>query len=129
ALYGRATAQLDPMYQDRQRALETQLANEGFARGNEGYTRALDRFDQGKNNDYQNALWSAITNSGNSAAQQYGLEASTRQNALAELLQQRNQPISELGALMGTSGGVQTPQFSATPTATIANTDTMTPTY
>lgn len=129
ALYGKATAVLDPRYAQEKTALETQLANQGFSIGSEGYNQAMQRFAQDKNAAYESALQDAIINSGNSAAQQFGLEASARQNALQEQLAARNQPINELAALLGTSGGVNVPQFGAIPQTAIANTDVTGPTY
>lgn len=129
ALYNRATSSLDPTYANQQRQLETQLVNEGFARGGEAYNRSLDQFDQQRNTAYENAANDAVANSGNAAAQQFGLQSQARQQALQEQLSARDQPINELATLLGTSSGVQTPQFSAPPQTQIAPTDVTGPTY
>jgi hypothetical protein len=129
ALFNRARSQLDPMFEERQKKLETQLVNEGHSRGGPGYDNALQTFGRERNGAYDDASWNSIINAGNAAAQQYGMQAGARQNALAEMLTQRNQPIAELGALLGTSGGLQTPQFSATPQGGIAPTDVQGPIY
>ena len=129
ALYGRATAMLDPRFELEQRNESTRLANQGFAIGSEGYNQAMARFNQNKNNAYSSAMQDAIIGGGNAASQQFGLESSARQNALQEQLAARNQPINELAALLGTSGGVNVPQFSGIPQTQVAGTDVTGPTY
>jgi hypothetical protein len=46
-----------------------------------------------------------------------------RQSALQEQAYLRNVPINDIAALLGTSGGVQTPQFSAVPSVSVPTTD------
>ncbi len=129
ALYGRATAQLDPRFQQEQHALQTQLANQGFSIGSEGYNNQMENFARSKNAAYESALQDSIINGGNAASQQFGLESGARQAALQERLAARNQPINELAALLGTSGGVNVPQFSGIPQTQVASTDVTGPTY
>lgn len=123
ALYARATAQLDPMYDQQRRQLETKLANQGFAIGSEGYNNAINNFEQNRSNAYESALQDAIAGGGAEQSRLFGLESTARQNALQEQLTQRNQPINELAALLGTSSGVSVPQFSSVPQTAVSGTD------
>jgi hypothetical protein len=95
-------ARLDPLFQQRQGALESQLLNSGYSRGSEGWNRAMDKFSQSQNDAYNQLLLTG------------------RGQAVNELLQQRNQPMSEFATLTGTApfGGnqVPTPQSAAQPT-------------
>ena len=129
ALYGRYTSELDPRFAREQRALETQLINQGFARGSEGYTSALEDFNRSKNSAYDTALTSAIGGGGAEQSRLFGLQGSARERALQEMFAERNQPINELAALLGTSGGVNVPQFSGVPQTNVGQTDITGPTY
>ena len=60
---------------------------------------------------------------GSAAAQQYGLEANTRDRAIQEMTALRTQPINEVATLLGTGNGVQQPQFSQAAQAQVAPTD------
>jgi len=108
ALLQRQQPQLD---RDRA-ALETQLANQGISLGSDAYNTAMQQFNQ-RLNDLNLA-----------ADAQAGSEArSAYQAALAG----RNQPINELGALLGL-GQVQTPSFANAPQTGVSPTDVIGPT-
>ena len=129
ALYGRYTSELDPRFAREQRALETQLVNQGFARGSAGYDDALQQFNQSRNSAYDQALTSAIGGGGAEQSRLFGLQGSERERAMQEMFAERNQPINELAALLGTSGGVNVPQFSGIPQTNVGQTDITGPTY
>ena len=129
ALYGRYTSVLDPRFAKEQRALETQLINQGFARGSEGYDSAFEEFNQSRNSAYDQALTSAIAGGGSEQSRLFGLQGAERERALQEMFAERNQPINELAALLGTSGGVNVPQFSGIPQTNVGATDVTGPTY
>lgn len=97
--YSAYTSRLDPQWNQRQGALETQLANQGIARGTEAYTNAMRDFNTGRNDAYQQANVAAI----NTAPQ-------TMQLATAL----RNMPLNELNALR-TGSQVTNPTFSNVP--------------
>lgn len=127
ALFGRAKAQLDPLYAQQQRDLETQLVNSGFSRGSEGYTTALDDFSRNRSNAYEAALQDAIAGGGSEQSRLFGLQNAARQQAIQEQTLQRGQPINELATLLGTSGGISVPQFSGVPQVGVAPTDVVGP--
>lgn len=118
--------QIDTMMQrnqpqlDRDRAqLEQRLADQGIGMEDPAYRTAMDQYGRSLN-DFR---LGADLQAGNSAAQQFGLEATTRDRAIAERANLRAQPINEVAALLGTGQGVQGPQFVNTPTSQIAPTD------
>ncbi len=85
---------LDPVLQERQRGVDAKLANQGFAVGSKGWQSAQRDNSQAENDAYTSLLLNG------------------RQQAFAEALQQRNQPINEITAL--TSGSqVSNPTFGA----------------
>lgn len=51
------------------------------------------------------------------------LQNTARQNALQEQIFQRNMPLNDLAALMGQSGGIQLPQFAASPNVAVQSGD------
>lgn len=123
ALYNRATATLDPQYQQSQRQLQTQLANQGFNIGSAGYNTAMGNFERSKQQAYENALNDAIAGASSAATSQFNMASTARQNALQEQLAQRNQPINELATLLGTSSGVNMPQFASVPQSSVGSTN------
>lgn len=119
ALFSRLNPQLD-----RERAsLETRLANQGITRGSEAWNQGLDEF----NRTSTDARMQALLAGGQEQSRLYGISSDARQQALTELLTQRNQPLNEISALMsGTQ--VSMPQQRPTPATAIAPTDVIGPT-
>lgn len=93
--YGAQTARLDPMWQQREQQMQTQLANQGIGLGSEAYSNAQRDFGQQRNDAYQQANLAAIQ----TMPQTYQLAQS-----------QYMQPLNTLNALR-TGAQVQTPQF------------------
>ena len=103
---------------DRDRAsLETRLANQGISYGSEAWMRAMDDYNRSQND----MRLAANTFAGNEMAQLYGLEASQRDRAINEMVQQRQIPINELMAMLGGSQ-VRAPNFVGTPQTQVAGT-------
>lgn len=99
AAYAQETSRLDPQWNQRQGQLETQLANQGIARGTEAYTNAMRDFNNGRNDAYSQARVNAY----NMAPTQFQLAQSIR-----------SQPLNELNALR-TGAQVTNPTFSSVP--------------
>lgn len=114
ALFDRINPQLD-----RSRAqLETNLVNQGFQRGTEGFTTAMDQANREANDARL-----AITAQGlNEQQGLYGMNADAYSRGLQGLLAQRNQPINEITALMS-GGQVSLPNSPAYNAPQVANTD------
>lgn len=95
---------LDPMLDDRAKALEARLANQGIGLGSKAYDTAQRQNYQAENDAYNSLLLSG------------------RGQAFAEGQATRNQPINEITALLSGSQ-VSQPNFVNTPQTQIANTD------
>jgi hypothetical protein len=105
---------------DRDRAqLEQRLADQGVTMQDPAYRTALDQYGRSVN-DFR---LGADSQAGNSAAQQFGLEAQTRDRSIQERANLRSQPINEVASLLGTGQGVQGPSFVPTNNYQIAPTD------
>jgi len=108
-----------PQMQRDQEALNQRLANQGISLGSEAWRAAQDDYNRARN-DFR---LGADIQAGSSAAQQYGLEANTRDRAIQEMTNLRTQPINEVATLLGTGTGVQNPQFSQVAQTQVAPTD------
>jgi hypothetical protein len=96
---GAITSRLDPMWTQRQGALENQLLNQGITRGSEAWSNAMRDFDSGRNDAYQQAILAGINTMPQTQALAMGL---------------RNQPLNELNAIRSGSQ-VTNPTFGNTP--------------
>ena len=119
AAYDRQKQYLDPQVKQQQDALEARLAEQGFVPGTPGYNQAMQNFMDTNNRSYAAARDSAIQQgvsagqgifSGNLSNAQLNNNASGQ--TLAQLLQQRNQPLNELNAVK-TGTQVQLPNAPA----------------
>jgi hypothetical protein len=99
--------------------LEQRLADQGVGLQDPAYRTAMDQYGH-QVNDFR---LGADVQAGNAAAQQYGLEANTRDRAISEMANLRSQPINEVAALLGTGNGVRDPTFVNTPQTQVAPTD------
>jgi hypothetical protein len=97
-------ARLDPIFQQRQGSLESQLLNSGYQRGSDAWNRQMDQFSRGQNDAYNQLLLTG------------------RGQAVNELMAQRQMPMQEFASLTSSRpfgfNGLPTPQGQ------IANTDT-----
>jgi hypothetical protein len=116
-------ARNQPQMERDRAAVEQMLANRGVGIQDPGYKSALDQYQRGVN-DF---MLGADLQSGQEAKNSFDLAATTRDRAIAERQALRAQPINEVAALIGQSGGVQQPNFVNTPQTQIANTDTYAP--
>lgn len=93
--YGALTSRLDPQWNQREKANDTQLANQGIMQGSEAYGNAKREFGQQRNDAYQQANLAADQ----LMPQVYGLGSDIY-----------NQPLNRLNALR-TGAQVSNPQF------------------
>lgn len=96
-------SRLNPQFDRRQGMLETQLANQGIARGTEAWKNAQADMDYARNDAYTQA-----------ALQGMGIGQQARQQALQEQAYLRNEPLNTLNAVR-TGSQVTGPQFQNTP--------------
>lgn len=139
AAYSAQTSRLDPQWQQRQREMETQLANQGISRNSEAYSRAMADMERQRTDAYQQANWQA-QQAGATEAQRMqqmrlgqeqqafgqGLQSNAqnfqqantysdyqnklRQQQLNEIMQQRAFSLNEMNALLS-GQQVNSPQF------------------
>lgn len=105
--YNQATSRLDPQWSQRENSLNAQLAAQGLNPMDEAGGNALANFGRERNDAYTSAMNSAIgqgTAAGDSA---FRNNLMARQTSIANALQQREQPLSELGQLRGFLSGAQ----------------------
>lgn len=110
AILDRYSPRFDQQRAQDQSALEAQLADKGLHVGSTAYTNAVNNFNQ-QYGDRQNQLM-----------------IDARNQAVQELLTQRQEPLNELSALMN-GGQVTNPTPIQTPQTGVANTDVAGPIY
>lgn len=120
AMYARLNPQLD---RDRM-ALETRLANQGITMGSEAWRSGFDDFSRQAND----ARLAVDARAGDEMSRMFGLETGARNQAINEMVQQRQIPLNELAAML-TGSQVQAPSFVNTPQSQIAAPDIMGATY
>jgi Chaperone of endosialidase len=96
---------LDPMFAERDAALEARLANQGIGMGSKQFDTAMRQNSEGKNDAYNQLLLQGRGQAGN------------------ELLTEDNQRINQISALMN-GGQVSQPNFMGANMPTIQTTDT-----
>jgi len=99
-LFDLGRKRLDPRFAEESAALETDLINRGIRPGTAAYESMRRSFGESKNDAYNQLLLSG------------------RQQAVNELVMERNQPLKELAQLLG-FGTVDQPQFVNTPTTRV----------
>lgn len=123
ALYQRQAAYLDPQFEQRQKAQDAKLANQGITLGSEAYKNAQDDESRAREFAYGQARDSSIAGGLNETTQLANLSSSQRAQMLSEALTKRNQPINEYSALQSNSQ-VNVPQFQNPNSAQVQPTDT-----
>ena len=88
SLWDQARSRLDPMWDQRESALQNQLANQGFSMNSQGYQNAGAAFGRDRNDAYNTALFGAIQGAGDEQARLYGMDLSRGQFANQAAAQQ-----------------------------------------
>lgn len=110
AVFNRRKALLDPQFEDQSKALDQQLSDRGIPITGEDATRQLDRFDQSRNLAFQDAADSAVAAGGAEQNRLFNLSNTARNQAISDVLLERNQPINELAAALQGSPAISGPQ-------------------
>lgn len=84
ALYSQAMSRLDPLWQQRQLELQTQLANQGITLGSGAYDTSIGQFGRDRNDAYNAALNSAIIGGGAEQTRLFNLGMDVRKQGFAE---------------------------------------------
>lgn len=90
---------INPQLERQKAALETNLINQGFQRGTQAFTDAMDEQNRAINDQRL-----AITEQGgNEQSRMFNMATANRSERLKEMLALRNQPINEITALLSGS--------------------------
>jgi hypothetical protein len=103
-LFGLGSANLDPYYDQEQEQLTSSLANQGIMPGSAAYNDAMTQFSDAKGQAYNDLMLQG------------------HQTATQDILTERNQPLTELSALM-TGSQPQQPSYVTTPQPGVQPTD------
>ncbi len=90
ALYQRQVRRLDPQFERAQSGLETQLANQGLARGSEAWNNAMTDQNNTREDAYSRAMLDSIAGGGVEAQREFDMTMRGRGQAVNELTQQAN---------------------------------------
>jgi hypothetical protein len=108
AVYQSATSRLDPQFEQRAEALESQLRNQGLRPGDEAYDTAMQNFERQRTDAYQQANFAAINAGRDEAAQLFGQDVTRRGVDTSEAMQQgsfANQAgLNQFGMNVGAAG-------------------------
>lgn len=100
----------NPLLDQQQTKLETQLANQGIMRGSQAWNQAMAQNQYGRNDAYTQAALQGIDLGMQQQGLQYNQQTQNRQNALRLASYLRSLPLNELNALR-TGNQVTMPQF------------------
>jgi hypothetical protein len=103
-LFELGSKRLDPALDRQRQGLESRLSGKGLKLGSDQYAQEMSRFDEGRNDAYNQLLLSG------------------RGQAVQEQIAERNQPINEITALLSQSQ-VQQPNFINSQQPSIPTTD------
>lgn len=84
AVYGRATSNLDPQYQQREDAMRTRLLNSGNTEGSEAWKNEMGNFERERSGAYDQARNSAILAGGNEQSRLLGDALAARGQTFGE---------------------------------------------
>lgn len=122
SIFDRQSSRLNDRFNLEQKALETQLANQGIMQGSEAFNNAFDLFGKTKNDAFAGARNDSIALSGGEQSRLFGLGSAARQQGIQERAFERNLPLNDVAALMsGTSVGL--PQFGGIPQVGVGGAD------
>lgn len=88
ALYGRATTNLDPQFQQREEAMRTRLINSGNVEGSEAWKNEMGNFERERQGAYDQARNSAILAGGTEQSRMLADALSSREQQFGERLYQ-----------------------------------------
>ncbi len=109
AAFGQAASRLTPAWDRREESQRTQLLNQGLDQTSEAYGSSMGDLNNARTDDFNSAMFSAIGQGQSAGDSAFQNNTMARQQAIADFLRQRSQPVDELGRIQSLMG---TPQFS-----------------
>lgn len=107
AAYNQATSRLNPMWEQRENQMRSQLANQGLDPNSQAYRNAMNQLSQQRNDAYGSAMNAAIGMGQQAGDSVFRNNMMSRQQGIAEALR-----TPQLDALRGMMGFMQTPGFN-----------------
>jgi hypothetical protein len=101
AIYGRATARLDPEWSRRRESLDVELRNQGIFPGSEMYQRQMADLERARESAYAGARSDAVTGGGAEASRLYGMGLGARQQFVSEAGQRFGAGMQRAGTRFG----------------------------
>ena len=101
ALFGRATARLDPMWNKREDQMRTQLLNQGLDPSSEAYKNAMNDLSMQRNDAYSSAMNDAIINGGNEASRLFGMDVTRHNQGITDQNAAQNYDLTGFNAREG----------------------------
>lgn len=98
--YGQAASRLDPMWEQKSEAFQSQLMNQGLRPGTKAYDTAMANLGRDRNDAYQSAINNANLQGEQFAAGEFSRGLTGRQQGISELLQRRGTSLNEVNALL-----------------------------
>lgn len=99
ANYGEASKRLDERFRTGRDAMHSQLLNQGLDPNSQAYRNAMREQSLAENDAYGSAMNNAIVGGTAAGDSLFRNNMATREQRLAEAIQQRNQPLQEMGQL------------------------------
>lgn len=108
-MFASLAKRLDDQYGREGASLENKLLNQGIAPGSEAYTNAMKDFNYGKTDAYDAANRTATQMGMQDQQNLFSMAMARRNQDIQDKMTDRNMPINEIAALLGT-GQVNVPQ-------------------
>lgn len=99
--FDQAKSRLDPMWQQRESAMQTQLANQGLDPNSQAARAAMGQLGSQRNDAYTSAMASAIAGGNEAGNNVFRNNMMSRQQAISEALRRSSQPMDALRAAQG----------------------------
>lgn len=123
SMFNQAKGLLDPVFQDRNRALENNIAQRGIPITGENAGILFDREAEHQNQALQQAAFQAVQAGGAEQNRLFNLSQTARNQQISDALLQRQQPFNELSAFLQGAPVFQAPQAQPLPFQQIAPAD------
>ena len=101
--FDRAKNLMNPGFEQEQKAMTTQLSNQGIPMGSEAYNTELDNFSRRKREAVTNAALGAVGAGRQEQGRLFGQATSSREQGYRQNISRRQQLYNELASLMGTA--------------------------
>ena len=96
SVFNDQASRLDPRFEQQQRGLETQLANQGITRGSEAWQSSMDGLGRDKNDAYRGALAQALQQGGGEQSRLAGMDLQNLSARMGIRQNQNNEAITDL---------------------------------